>query len=123
DALMDHHALAYLPPENGNPARLALPVQLHDTAYDYADAPWFDPASPSAWYDWTHTGLYLFDISENDMVNTGKMIVEDRSAYEYAPWSSTGDRAVLVGDSVHYVHSTQVWSALWSDAQNMSGPE
>ncbi|MGE0087641.1 MAG: beta-propeller domain-containing protein [Desulfococcaceae bacterium] len=123
DALMDHHALAYLPSENGNPARLALPIRLHDTVYDYTDAPWFDPASPSAWYDWTHTGLYLFDISETDIVSTGKMIVEDRSGYEYAPWSSTTDRAVIVGGSVHYIHNTQVWSALWSDAENMSGPE
>jgi len=123
DALMDHHALAYLPPENGNPARLALPIRLQDTAYNSADNPWFDPADPSAWYDWTHTGLYLFDISETDIVNTGKMIVEDRSGYEYAPWSSTTDRAVIVGSSVHYVHNAQVWSALWSDAENMSGPE
>ncbi|MEE4358395.1 MAG: beta-propeller domain-containing protein [Desulfococcaceae bacterium] len=130
DALFDHHALAYLPPDKGIPARLALPVRLHNTPYDYKEEPWLvedadivRETGPSAWYDWTHTGLYLFEIGTSDIVNTGKMIVEDRNSYAYAPWSSFSDRALILGESVHYIHNNQVWSAPWSDAENMSGPE
>src|SRR3990170_2283817 len=55
-ALIDHHAFAYIPPLDGKQARLALPVRLHDTANEYlSENPW-------DYYDWTHTGLYLFDI-------------------------------------------------------------
>ncbi|MCP4688744.1 MAG: hypothetical protein GY859_11885, partial [Desulfobacterales bacterium] len=35
EALTDHHALAYLPPINGAPARLALPIELHETLPPY----------------------------------------------------------------------------------------
>ncbi|MDM8538722.1 beta-propeller domain-containing protein, partial [Desulfobacterales bacterium HSG17] len=75
-ALYDHHAMAYLPPANGQPARLALPIRMNDT---YPDYNYFKPSDPSAWYDWTQTGLYMFEIGTSDISNAGQMIVSGPS--------------------------------------------
>jgi uncharacterized secreted protein with C-terminal beta-propeller domain len=122
-ALTDHHAFTWLPATETRPARLALPVGLHDTvphhsSYATPDDPWFH-------YDWTHTGLYLFDIdpSAGEIRSRGEMIVERRdSAADDWYWrSSHGDRSVLVNDTVHYVHDGSVWSAPWG-GNPMTGP-
>ncbi len=115
-ALTDHHAFTWLPATDTRPARLALPVGLHDTvpptSYSYVtpDEPWF-------YYDWTHTGLYLFDIdpSAGEIRSRGKIVVDRRDGAD-ADWywrSSHGDRSVLVNDTVHYIHDGSVWSAPW----------
>jgi uncharacterized secreted protein with C-terminal beta-propeller domain len=131
DLLWDHHALAYLPPDNSGQARLALPVQLHqeppeDTGSDPADAPW-------NYYGWTHTGLYLFRIETGTTSPTlhldDQLVVENQTSgtgtistdlYWEAPLS---DRSVLVGDDVHYIHDGQVWSAVWGAAEEALGPQ
>lgn len=124
DALYDHHALAWLPATEDQPARLALPVRLHNTALPEV------PNTPWAHYGWTHTGLYLFDIETGDdpeIDNRGRMIVAARSDDQPGEnwWYGYGasDRAVLLGDSVHYVHADAVWSASWGLATDMVGPE
>lgn len=124
DALFDHHALAYIPPADGAPAKLALPIRLHDMP---SDDRWFDPDSPNAYYQWTHTGLYLFEIDSDSIQRTGGMIVADRSNTDNPPWSTYwnqfGDRAVIVDGGVHYIHESEVWSAGWNDSENLSGPK
>ena len=37
--------------------------------------------------------------------------------------STHGDRAVIQGDAVHYVHEREVWSAPWDDPTSASGPQ
>ena len=34
-----------------------------------------------------------------------------------------GDRSVIQGDAVHYVHGQRVWSAPWDDPASSVGPE
>lgn len=110
DALMDHHAFAYIPPLDGKPARLALPVRLHDTANEYlSEKPW-------DYYDWTHTALYLFDINvqgESGITLSGKLIAEERSADNIYDYGYGNDRALILNDSTHFIHEGKVWSALW----------
>ncbi len=123
--LANHHALTYLASGNTGPARLAIPVELHDTVPQNA---WFDPAMPSAYYDWTHTGLYLFEIDTGQAAgirSSGRMVVSERSAAQpYEPPGGTHfDRSVLAGESVHYVHQGRVWSMAWNDPGNLSGPQ
>jgi hypothetical protein len=121
EVLHDHRGMAYLPPRNGFPARLALPIRLHDTP---ADHEWFDPSEPSAYYDWTRTGLYWFEIGAGGIVPAGRIVVADREEgdSERWGWGSGGDRSVLLGDSVHYVHDGAVWSAFWGNGTGASGP-
>lgn len=119
--LHDHHAMAYLPPANGQPARLALPISVHTTYPQYYE---FDPSSPSSWYDWTHTGLYLFEIGSADISVAGEMIVSEADPNnEYWYEDITDDRAVLTESNVHYIHNSEVWSSTWTDPEMMSEPK
>lgn len=119
DALMDHHAFAYIPPLDGKPARLALPVMLHDTANEYLSG------NPWDYYDWTHTALYLFDIAvqgEIGITLSGQLIAEERSADKIYDYGYGNDRALILNDSTHFIHEGKVWSALWSSAAQATGP-
>jgi len=127
-ALADHHALSYLPPVNLGPARLAIPVQLHDTV---PNDPFFDPAKPGAYYDWTRTSLYLFEIDTGaapgqaaGIRTIGQMVVNRRSPSQtFDAEGGYPDRSVLLGESVHYLHGGGVWSAPWDNPDSLSGPE
>lgn len=119
DILYDHHALAYLFQRDEHLARLAIPVRLHDSVPDNSSG--FDPSVPWAYYSWTHTGLYLFDIDTGEnpdraagIKNIGKLIVESRSTGQTESYRSSNlDRSVILEDSVHYVHDGKVWSQEW----------
>lgn len=120
DALIDHHAFAYIPPVDGKPARLALPVRLHETPTGNNTASVWD------YYDWTHTALYLFDINVQDgtgITPIDKLIVEERSDENIYDNGYGYDRAVILNDSTHYIHEGKVWSALWSFASQATGPQ
>ena len=71
--LWDHHALSFLPASGSEPARLALPVQLHE---DIPQWEGFDARDPSAWYDYTHTALYTFEITDLGISQAGRLISE-----------------------------------------------
>jgi len=112
DALYNHHAITFLPASEDRPLRLALPIDLHDTPYSYD---WFDPNSPSAYYDWTRTGLYLFEIGDDMIEQTGQLIVADRANGDLPDYSLSGsDRSVLVNERAYYVHDNDVWSTEWA---------
>ncbi len=118
DALMDHHAVTVLPAAAGRPARLALPIRKHDTLPAYVGS---NPVIPSTHYDWTHTGLYLFNITDHSIGPAGTLIIADRSGGEVFTYGGYGrDRSVIVDDSVHYVHDGKVWSATWGAAETMT---
>ena len=117
--LSDHHALAYLPPGDDGIARLAMSIQINDTT---PDNQYFDPVSPSAWYDWTHTGLYWFGIDTGEqsgeaaITELGSLIVEERSEDQNWTYGDISeDRAVLLrrDESIHYIHNREVWSTFW----------
>lgn len=120
DALIDHHAFAYIPPLGEKPARLALPVRLHDTASANLSG------KPSDYYDWTHTALYLFDIDvqgETGITLSGQLIAEERSDENMYDYGFGYDRALILNDSAHFIHEGQVWSALWEDPTKAEGPK
>jgi hypothetical protein len=129
DALHDHHAFTYLPPTEAAPARLAIPLRLHSTTPVYAG---FDPSKPWSFYDWTHTGLYLFDIYTGlqaghmpGLTSRGTLIIADRAQGDNEdPWSyAWSDRSLILGDSVHYTHNSRVWSAPWDAPAAAIGPQ
>jgi len=123
-ALGDHHAVAQLSLGDGL-HRLTIPVEVHEG----------DPASPSTHQPWSHSGLYLFEIEENDdpsratIESVGAVVRAERQADGDTYWSfpdeasTVGDRAVLHEDIVHYIHDEQLWSADWFTPEEVTGPQ
>ncbi len=115
-ALADHHAFTYLPADRSG--SLAIPVRLHDGNYDYGE-----PGKPWSWYQWQHSGLYLFDVD----ISTGTL--SEAGYMEVANRNTTGDtvsihqdRSLLAGDAVYYVNGDKVYGAFWNSPQNLNGP-
>ena len=113
--LYDHHALAYLPPNDLNEARLAIPIHLHENMP--TERLFNDLSQPWDWYSYTHTGLYLFNIDTGanpGITEHGKMITEQNDS-RFGFYFQGSDRAVLHGDSVYYIHGDDIISADWRD--------
>ncbi len=119
--LMNHHGLAWL--ATGDSATLAIPVQLNEqessSSYD-------DYSQPSAFYDWTQTGLYTFNINTGNNPGIeldGKLITDIPPAICNEPGNYCSfvgqqiynDRAVLQENSVHYIHNNAVHSSALAD--------
>ncbi len=146
DVLWDHHALSFLPAVGSEPARLSIPVQLHDTI---PTGDWFKAGDPSAWYDYTHTALYSLEISQLGVTRVGRLISEVRQASSglmpeprpmpavtgivatpaagvsilpiaplIAPvYVNYGGRSVLKDDAVFYIHDGKVLSSKWGESK------
>ncbi|NOR51487.1 MAG: hypothetical protein GQ470_02605 [Gammaproteobacteria bacterium] len=115
----DHHGFIWLGADatQGRLARLALPIQLHD------GTPSYDSGEPWAWYSWSHTGLYQFEIDDGLTSGTpainqvGVVIAESSSGEQSWPLGSIyNDRGVISEDELHYVHNGEVISANWGDS-------
>ncbi len=92
---------------------------------------WFQLLQPWEFYPWTHTGLYLFDIYDGSapekrkpgIVERGQMVVESAISGQRQYYAGHGDRALLRGDGVHYLHGNAIWSATWGDPGSLVGPQ
>ncbi|MGF1525853.1 MAG: beta-propeller domain-containing protein [Candidatus Competibacterales bacterium] len=106
DLFQDHHALAWLPPANGAPGRLALPVRLHDIP------PEGDDGMPWQFYQWSETALQLFEIDPQvpSLVPVGRVVDPGAEAFEF--WDGS-DRALLVNDQALYIRRDEVLWAPW----------
>ena len=146
--LYDFHALAYLAGNNGEPDRLALPVELHQYQQQ--------PQVPWEFAPWISTGLHLFEIDDGSGGGTpaikpvGVVVALDRTSVDpasdanavdiavppvttisaFAPATSYRaipsmlthrDRAVIQDSAVHYIHTGKVWSAPWSNPEGAYG--
>ncbi len=119
--LYDHHALAWL--QQGESATLAIPVQINEN--ERLDAG-IDYTQPSAFYEWSETGLFTFAIQtgeEPSITQQGRLITHsaetecaDTELFCYSQGQNTyNDRAVIQGDSVHYIHNNAVHSSAITD--------
>jgi hypothetical protein len=130
--LQDHHALAWLPSEKGNSATLSIPIQLNDREQTQNN-PFLINADPaSSYYEWTHTGLYTFNISTDtpDIKLLGKLLTDkapencnelglgfDTQNSCFQGQQTYNDRAVIQGNSVHYFHNNSVFSSAMTDLE------
>lgn len=106
EILTDHHGISFLPATDTSPYRFAIPIQVNATT---PNSEFFDPDSPSAWYDFTSKGLYSFEVTESGVVEAG--YIEGDSTTEvglFAPFTGFGDRSILVDDAVFYIHQGEV---------------
>lgn len=118
-ALYDHHALAWLATGDSK-GTLAIPIQLHNNLLPSSQLQYYSNAqnyydSPSAFYDWTHTGLYTFTIDAHAkpaIKLNRRLIANVNDPLAYGAGAGTyDDRAVIQGGTVHYVHGNRVLSA------------
>ncbi|MDA1369375.1 MAG: beta-propeller domain-containing protein [Proteobacteria bacterium] len=115
EVLYDHHAISFLPASDSNPARFAIPIQIHESEPDF---PWFDPTEPNAWYAFTSKGLYSFAADQTGLSQAGYIEADSTSGIEsFSIWGNFGDRSVLVDDTVFYVHQGEVKSSPWGTEQ------
>lgn len=121
-ALYDHHAISILPMQGsgGTDYRIALPMQINETTNE-----WADYSQPWAYYDWTHSGLYLFNVDSvsRTLSRQGSMVVEQASLDKHSHFYGGSERALLTEQAVHYVHNTNVWSAAWDSPEVIKGPQ
>jgi len=121
EALNNHRAITVQRATDQHPTRVSFGIDVHGRSDAGSNYP-----SPQTWYQWSYTGLHGFDIRDGDdagITPRGALIVESASSGEqsYGP-QQYGDRAVMVNDSVFYVHGKDVWGARWDDLGNPNGP-
>jgi len=110
----DHHAFSFLDAFANSPARFAIPVHLYDTVPEYS---YYDINDPRAYYEWTHHGLYVFDLNTIDNPGfqlSGKLI----TAEAIPDFQYIGPRyghSVIQGDSIHYFYNHKLYSSAISD--------
>lgn len=111
-ATFDHHAITFLASsqETGELGRLALPIQRHETTPAHA---YFEAGDPRIWYDWSNTGLHLFSVMDSGLAARGEVLAETAQQSASPTLGVYEDRAVLLGDEVHYLHGDRAWSANW----------
>jgi uncharacterized secreted protein with C-terminal beta-propeller domain len=108
EVLRDHHALSFLPATQTRAARLAIPVRLHDKEPDSGVS---DPSSPTAFYNFTHSGLYSFEVSDSGIIQAGVLLGTDPDhGFAFGNYS---DRSIILDDSVFYIHQGEVLSSHW----------
>ncbi|MEW8626228.1 MAG: beta-propeller domain-containing protein [Candidatus Thiodiazotropha sp.] len=105
--LTQPHGFASLPQTDTLPMRFSIPVDLYDEPPSSSNPP------PNVRWGWTHTGLYTFDIQLGGTPGVelvDRFVVRDNGShnYSYGVWS---DRSVILGDSVHYLHSGSLYSS------------
>ncbi|MBU0674848.1 MAG: beta-propeller domain-containing protein [Proteobacteria bacterium] len=120
--LSDHHGFSFLQGADGI-FRFAMPLSRNDGSPSYGD-----PTEPWTYYNWSDTGLGLFEIngegSEATLTHTGTLVVETAtSTGSYPTGSLTDDRSVLTTDGVYYSHNGMIWSADWLTPMTPLGPE
>ncbi len=100
--LRDHHGIALV--QNGNSARVSLPVSLHATA------PKPESSAANAYFQFTRTELQKFEIDIAQRTLKARTALPSLLATER---DISRDRSILWGDQVHY-YQDGVWtSGLW----------
>jgi hypothetical protein len=99
--------------------RFAFPISVSDgpAQGDY----WQDPESQ--FFQWSHSGLYLFEVKDKQLTQAGALIT-DRSSdtnVENNYWSSNHSRRGLIqADDVYHLSGDDLYKANWNSPEQMS---
>lgn len=108
DLFQTPHALAFLPALGNQPARLALPVVLHDIPPVAASgAPWQH-------YGWSNSSLYLFEIDPAAPAPALELVgrIDDPTATAENSYADGQDRALLIDDHALFIQNDElIWQA------------
>lgn len=119
--LWDHLAFAGMQPGERE-YRFAFGVTLHDDP-----GVGFDPDQPWQYSGFTHHGLYRFSIDLMDLSGEPLRVLPPLVTTD-EPWGdiatdTTHDRALLIGEAVHFYHDSQFWSQDWLGELLPSSPQ
>lgn len=116
--LSDPHALAYTLNESTGIARLAFPVQLHDSEEAV------NPEAPlNQYYDWKESSLLQIEI------DTAAKTMEEVGRYVYATPDSTGssngfdwywswgERSIINNNSLYFTHNSDLKVLEWGSGE------
>lgn len=96
--------------------RFAFPVIEHDGEPTYVN----EKNPESNYYHWLQTGLYLFEISNDELKKSGAMITDKATPEtKYAP-SYESRRGLIQGDKVYHLRGADLFSADWGDNESQS---
>ncbi len=116
--LHDHLAFAGMATENGY--RFAFGVQLFDASNDP-----FNPREPWQYAGFTHHGLHRFeiDLGSRTITELPPLVTTEREWGGEISVSTWDDRALLIGESVHFYHDGLFWSQDWAGQLAAIGPQ
>lgn len=130
EVLQDLHAFSFLlaDPQSQQAFRFGLPIAVNGEPF-----PGLKPGNSFAnlqhFPEWSHTGLYLFEVdttaAKPALKNTGVIKVSDHTlnARDWKDMSLGSNRSVLQGNGIFYSHQTQIWSADWLTPEQAIGPQ
>ena len=120
-ALWNHHAFTYLATREDriNP-QLAVPLAVHETPSGYAG----DSGKPWEWFQWTRSGLQLFEIDETSktLIDIGFMEVANRKDSDVYYGVTADDRSVIADEAVYLMNNNRVYGAFWQTPEQWNGP-
>jgi uncharacterized secreted protein with C-terminal beta-propeller domain len=101
----DAHALAYIREFEAGTDRFALPIAVH------GEGQIVEPGAPAGrFYDYSHTGLYLFEIEKS----SASLLAKGALKREQSGCVIGRERGFLVDDAVHFLLGKRILSAKWA---------
>jgi uncharacterized secreted protein with C-terminal beta-propeller domain len=109
----DHHAFSGL--HIGDNYRFTFPLSINDgePRGTYRKDP------ESQYYEWSYTGLQLFEIEDGQLINSGVMKTEiNDGTSDYESWNIR--RGLIQGDTIYHLSGSDVYKARWDEPNNIS---
>ena len=105
--LLSHQPHAFAGIQQEGQYRFAFPINVYGaTFYD----------------EWSHSGLYLFNITDNQLNQDGALITNantDNNDYQY--WNDWDKRRGLIqGDDVYFLKGSDLYQASWDNPEQIS---
>jgi uncharacterized secreted protein with C-terminal beta-propeller domain len=94
--------------------RFAFPISVNNGA-PHGNS-WGDPESE--FYRWSHSGLYLFEVKDNQLSNTGAMITVTSKDSQYPSIQSA--RGLIQADDVYYLNEGDLYKSNWNQPDEIS---
>lgn len=109
EALYDLHAASFLSPTSDE-LRFTLPMSIY-----------------SSGYNWSHSGLQLFELTGLDsnaasLTHVGEIIAEAATQESKWPNAYGNNRSVLHNDTVYFIYSDDIFSSFWQSPEAANGP-
>ena len=109
----DHHAFSGL--QVDDQYRFSFPISVNDGLA--SGSYWSDPESQ--FYEWSHSGLHLFEIQNKRLVSAGAVITDSNEGDQN--WISWGTRRGLIqGDSIYHLSGENIYQANWNNPSEVS---
>lgn len=123
----DYKAFAITHDASTDRYRISLPVRVHERLPDRVLS---DPPPANTGYYWSYTGTELFEVrnasSSPELTRAGTLFAsqwDENNSATPVYFGHTDARTTIIDDSVYYINQNRVWSALWSNPEQVNGPQ